>query len=104
MDDQKQQEIEQVIRAGRGELVSATNLGRPNCHLCGKQQNRWYIDLRYTGVGRYVVCIACANERYEGEDGPKWIDPDAPGERSTAIHIAPVRFVPSLDEFPHLGD
>lgn len=69
--------------------------GRPNCHLCGKPQNRWYGDLRFTGVGKLAVCIPCANSRrLEGE----WENPDAPGQRATNVQVAPgVRFVPSLD-------
>ena len=77
-------------------MTSATQLSRPPCHLCGKELNRFYIDLRYTGVGRHAVCIPCANGRYAGKD-PKWIDPDAPGQRATNIQLSPVVFLPSAD-------
>ena len=78
--------LDQVLRDGEGVLQSVLSASRPPCHLCGQEQTRWYIDLRYTEAGRLAVCIPCANSRYEGE-GQKWTNPDKPGERSTNIHI-----------------
>ena len=99
-DDQKNQQIDRVLRDGQAQMMSATLLSPPSCHLCGKQLNRYYIDLSYTEVGKYTVCIPCANSRrLEG----KWIDPDAPGQQATSIQISPVIFLPSGDDIGGYG-
>lgn len=98
-DDQKDREIDDLLRDGQGQLTSATQLSTPPCHLCGKPQNRWYIDLRYTGVERYVVCIPCANSRrLEGE----WENPDVPREAAPDVDPSRFRVVPPADEMPGL--
>ena len=97
-DDAKDREIVELLRRGEGMMQTATMLVRPPCHLCGKEQTRHYIDLRYTGVGRYVACIPCANTRYEGDDGPKWVDPDQPGQKATNMQLEPYKMLPSVDD------
>ena len=82
------EQLDQVLRDGGGVMMSATQLYHPPCVVCGKPQNRYYVDLRETGVGRVVACIPCANSRYAGDE-PLWINPDAPGQRATNIEIGP---------------
>ena len=89
-------QLHQVLLDGQGQMMSATELSHPPCCRCDEPQSRSYIDLRYTGVGRLVVCIPCANSRRaEGA----WDDPDTPRQAERTVHPSKrYRLVPSLDE------
>ena len=86
--------IDQMLREGAGMMTTATMLNRPPCHVCGREQARAYIEMTVPDVGQVAACIRCANERYQGEEEPRWVDPDDPEVSSTNIQIGPYRFLP----------